>query len=129
MEKIESLVELIQAPDTNLTQKHEAFGQLVNRFQDMAYGCAYAILEDTHLAQDAAQEAFVEAYLKVNEFSKKSRKTAAELIEPLMRHLTEDACLASISEIFDGDPPHTPRGCCAQAWSVAELLRAKRLLR
>jgi glycogen debranching enzyme len=34
------------------------------------------------------------------------------------------AGLGQISEIADGDPPHTPRGCIAQAWSVAELLRA-----
>ena len=40
----------------------EAFGQLVRRFQDMAYGYAYSILGDFHLAQDAAQEALVEAY-------------------------------------------------------------------
>ena len=40
----------------------EAYGQLVRRFQDMAYGYAYALLGDFHLAQDAAQEAFVEAY-------------------------------------------------------------------
>jgi glycogen debranching enzyme len=32
--------------------------------------------------------------------------------------------LGQISEIFDGDAPHTPRGCIAQAWSVAETLRA-----
>lgn len=38
-------------------------------------------------------------------------------------HLHE-ACLGQVSEIFDGDAPHTPRGCVAQAWSVAELLRA-----
>jgi predicted glycogen debranching enzyme len=71
---------------------------------------------------------FIEAYLKVNDFSKKSRKTALEYIEPLLEHLTDDACLGSVSEIFDGDPPHTPRGCGAQAWSVAELLRAYRLI-
>lgn len=40
----------------------EAFDEIVRRFQDMAYGCAYAILGDFHLAEDAAQEAFVEAY-------------------------------------------------------------------
>jgi len=71
---------------------------------------------------------FIEAYLKVNEFSNKSRKTAAEYIAPLLQHLTADACLGSISEIFDGEAPHTPRGCIAQAWSVAELLRAHRLI-
>ena len=67
---------------------------------------------------------FVESFLKVNEFSKKSKKQAAEFISPLLRHLTEDGCIGSISEIFDGDFPHKPRGCFAQAWSVAELLRA-----
>jgi len=71
---------------------------------------------------------FIEAYLKVNEFSKKSKKTAAEFIQPLLEHLTADACLGSISEIFDGEAPHKPRGCIAQAWSVAELLRAHRLI-
>ena len=72
--------------------------------------------------------AFVEAYLKVNEFSRKSKKKAAEFIEPLMKHLTEDGCLGQIGEIFDGDAPHKPRGCIAQAWSVAELLRAYQLI-
>ena len=71
---------------------------------------------------------FVEAYLKVNEFSRKSKKQAAEFIEPLMKHLTEDGCLGQIGEIFDGDAPHKPRGCIAQAWSVAELLRAYQLI-
>ncbi|MCX7424088.1 MAG: hypothetical protein NTW96_00370, partial [Planctomycetia bacterium] len=33
-----------------------------------------------------------------------------------------------ISEIFDGDAPHSPRGCIAQAWSVGEVLRARRLI-
>jgi len=41
----------------------------------------------------------------------------------LGKHLAS-ACIGSISEIFDAEPPHTPRGCCAQAWSIAELLRA-----
>jgi glycogen debranching enzyme len=34
------------------------------------------------------------------------------------------AGLGTLSEIFDGDPPHTPRGCISQAWSIAEPLRA-----
>jgi predicted glycogen debranching enzyme len=71
---------------------------------------------------------FVEAYLKVNEFSPESRKQAAEFIQPLLRHLTEDGCIGSISEIFDGDPPHQPKGCIAQAWSVAELIRTYQLI-
>ncbi|GAB4226995.1 MAG: amylo-alpha-1,6-glucosidase [Elainellaceae cyanobacterium] len=43
--------------------------------------------------------------------------------QPLLDHVQEQACLGSISEIFDGDPPHAPRGAIAQAWSVAEVLR------
>jgi len=62
MEEIESLVRKAKAPDTNMAQKHQAFGELVKRFQDMAYGCAYAILGDFQLAEDAAQEAFINAY-------------------------------------------------------------------
>ncbi len=71
---------------------------------------------------------FVESYLKVNGFSRKSRKQAAEFIEPLMRHLTGDGCLGQVCEVFDGDAPHKPRGCIAQAWSVAELIRAYLLI-
>ncbi|GBE95004.1 amylo-alpha-1,6-glucosidase [Nostoc cycadae] len=43
--------------------------------------------------------------------------------QPLLDHFLANACLGSISEIFDGDPPHTPRGAIAQAWSVAEVMR------
>jgi predicted glycogen debranching enzyme len=50
-------------------------------------------------------------------------ESALALIEPIANHLG-DGCLGSVSEIFDGDPAHTPRGCPAQAWSVAETLRA-----
>ena len=71
---------------------------------------------------------FVEAYLKVNQFSPMSKIKAAQFIQPLLAHLTEQACLGSISEIFDGDSPHTPRGCIAQAWSVGELIRAYQLI-
>jgi predicted glycogen debranching enzyme len=47
---------------------------------------------------------------------------ARSYLRPLLHHLTSHG-LGSISEICDGDPPFTPRGCPAQAWSVAELLR------
>ncbi|MFN6560250.1 MAG: amylo-alpha-1,6-glucosidase [Nostoc sp. ChiSLP01] len=43
--------------------------------------------------------------------------------QPLIDHFLFAACIGSISEIFDGDPPHTPRGAIAQAWSVAEVIR------
>jgi predicted glycogen debranching enzyme len=67
---------------------------------------------------------FVEAYLKVNQFTPQSKATARKMLLPLLNHLTNDAAIGSISEIFEADPPHTPKGCIAQAWSVAELLRA-----
>ncbi|MEB3169058.1 MAG: amylo-alpha-1,6-glucosidase [Synechococcaceae cyanobacterium] len=50
------------------------------------------------------------------------RQRALEVLEPMADHL-QDAGLGSISEIFDGDAPHAPQGCVAQAWSVAEVLR------
>jgi len=48
---------------------------------------------------------------------------AQAFLEPISHHL-RDACLGSISEIFDGDAPHGGDGCFAQAWSVAEVLRS-----
>jgi glycogen debranching enzyme len=48
---------------------------------------------------------------------------ARRFLAPLADHLTDHG-LGSIAEIFDGDPPHAPNGCIAQAWSVAETLRA-----
>jgi glycogen debranching enzyme len=44
------------------------------------------------------------------------------MVVSLGQHLAA-ACIGSVSEIFDAEPPFTPRGCCAQAWSVAEILR------
>ena len=65
---------------------------------------------------------FITAYVKVNGGSGTARAQAAEWLQPLRSHLS-DAGLGQISEIFDGDPPHRPVGCFAQAWSVAEVLR------
>ncbi len=50
---------------------------------------------------------------------------ASKLLRPFEHHLT-DAGLGTLSEIFEGDAPHLPRGCIAQAWSVAEILRVWR---
>ena len=66
--------------------------------------------------------AFIEAYLKVNRRSSESIAQARRWLQPLIDHM-EQACIGQISEVFDGDPPHRPGGCCAQAWSVAEVLR------
>jgi len=62
---------------------------------------------------------FIDAWLKVhpNDFV-----NAKKILEGFESHLGE-ACIGSISEIFDAEFPFTPRGCIAQAWSVAEVLR------
>lgn len=52
----------------------------------------------------------------------KASKEASALFNEFMKHLDEHG-VGTVSEIFDGDPPHTPRGCFAQAWGVAEALR------
>jgi predicted glycogen debranching enzyme len=65
---------------------------------------------------------FLSAYLKVNRNSARAKTQVRTWMEPLQGHL-DTAGLGSVSEIFDGDAPHTPRGCFAQAWSVAEPLR------
>ena len=67
MEDFESLIARATALDANITERNEAFGQLVKHFQDMAYGCAYALLGDVQLAEDAAQEAFITAYRELNQ--------------------------------------------------------------
>jgi predicted glycogen debranching enzyme len=65
--------------------------------------------------------AYLTALVRVEDFS--GREKAKRLLENLKPHLA-DAGVGTISEIFDGTAPHTPRGCMAQAWSVAEVLRA-----
>jgi predicted glycogen debranching enzyme len=61
---------------------------------------------------------FVTAHLRVYGDAERAR----EFLRPLLEH-TADYGIGSVSEIFDGDAPHHPRGCPAQAWGVAELLR------
>lgn len=66
---------------------------------------------------------FITARMRVHEYSRSSREEAIKLLQPVKNHL-DMAGLGTISEICDGDQPFTPRGCIAQAWSVAEILRA-----
>jgi glycogen debranching enzyme len=66
---------------------------------------------------------FITAYIKVNGGTEAARRQAAEWLAPLRDHLA-DGGLGHISEILDGDAPQRPCGCIAQAWSVAEVLRA-----
>jgi predicted glycogen debranching enzyme len=64
---------------------------------------------------------FIDAWLKVYHDSSQARS----MLEGFRAHLLEEG-IGTVSEIFDGDPPYRPRGCIAQAWSVAEVLRAYR---
>ena len=61
---------------------------------------------------------FASAYLRVTG----DRDGARALLQPLVRHMADHG-VGNISEIFDGGAPFAPRGCIAQAWSVAEVLR------
>jgi predicted glycogen debranching enzyme len=66
---------------------------------------------------------FIDAWLKVHP---SEIEYARSCLSGLVTHLGE-ACVGSISEVFDAEPPFTPRGCIAQAWGVAELLRVWRM--
>ena len=69
---------------------------------------------------------FVEAWVRVHGGNAAARKKArAQFLPPLYEHLNH-AGLGHISEICDAEPPHTPRGCPFQAWSLGELLRLER---
>ena len=66
--------------------------------------------------------AYIDAFRKVNANGRKTEERVNEILEGFRNHLGE-AGIGQISEIFDADAPHTPRGCIAQAWSIAEVLR------
>jgi predicted glycogen debranching enzyme len=66
---------------------------------------------------------FVDAYLNAFGQSEITVRYLKSVLEPFRGHLLE-AMVGSVSEIFDAEPPYRPRGCGAQAWSVAEVLRA-----
>jgi predicted glycogen debranching enzyme len=103
------------APD-DPNYKSRYFGDL--RARDAAYhqGTVWAWLVGP----------YVDAWLKVHPGDERG---AREAIDGFVHHLS-DACIGSISEVFDADAPYTPRGCIAQAWSVAEVLRVRaRLIR
>lgn len=62
MDDIDALVKRAQDLESSITGRHDAFDELVRRFQDMAFGYAYAALGDIQLAEDVTQETFLAAY-------------------------------------------------------------------
>ncbi len=65
---------------------------------------------------------FVDAYRKTHSKDARAENRIDEILGGFKTHLSE-AMVGQVAEIFDADPPHSVRGCAAQAWSVAELLR------
>lgn len=66
---------------------------------------------------------FVTAWINVHGNSERTRREARGFLSGIESHVLQ-SCVGQVSEIFDAEPPHVPRGCVAQAWSVAEPLRA-----
>ena len=70
MEEIGLLIARATAARAARAEKSQAFGEIVRRFQDLAFACAYAVLGDFHLAEDAAQEAFITAWRNLDQLRK-----------------------------------------------------------
>ena len=67
---------------------------------------------------------YTTAFLKIKGYTVQNVDYAfRNFLEPLFIRQIQQACLGTVNEIFDGDAPHTPRGCVSQAWSVAEPLQ------
>jgi predicted glycogen debranching enzyme len=71
---------------------------------------------------------FTEASLQCSKDLKTTRTQLVDGYKQFLQHHLKTACVGGVSEIFNGDPPHTAKGCIHQAWSVAEIIRGWRLL-
>jgi uncharacterized protein len=67
LDEIAALITRVQEAKAAQQEKQRAFGEVVRRFQDMAFACAYAVLADFQLAEDAAQEAFIAAWRSLDQ--------------------------------------------------------------
>lgn len=119
-----------QVTDAVFAKLYTSYGLRSLAPDDPAYSPAYAgdrVKRDKSYHQGTVWAfligPFISSYLKVNNYSIEAQLRASLMIGPFIKHMSNDACLGSISEIFDGDMPHKPAGCFAQAWSVAEVLR------
>ncbi len=109
---------------------HTSYGLRTLSPDDPAYLGTYAgdrEARDGAYHQGTAWAWLMGAYAEAIERVTSDRAAALSVLRPFEAHLA-DAGQGSISEIFDGDAPHAPRGCPAQAWSVAEVLRVWRQL-
>jgi predicted glycogen debranching enzyme len=109
---------------------HTSYGLRTLAPSDPAYVGAYGgdrPTRDTAYHRGTSWAWLMGAYAEAVERVTGDRAAALSILRPFEAHLA-DAGQGSISEVFDGDAPHRPGGCPAQAWSVAEVLRAWRLL-
>jgi glycogen debranching enzyme len=93
----------------------------------------HAVYSGTQAVRDAAYHngivwpwpigAFLEAYVNVNDRSTESIEQAKQWLAPLIAFLDGGGCVGQLPELFEPDEPYRPKGCFAQAWSVAEVLR------
>ncbi|MBC7541718.1 MAG: glycogen debranching protein, partial [Candidatus Sericytochromatia bacterium] len=67
---------------------------------------------------------YVTAWMDAAEDKEAERSRWRMRLQPLLDHVELEGCLGHVAELFDGDAPHLPKGCLAQAWSLSELLRA-----
>ncbi len=99
-------------------------------YQSM-YGCGFTHADQYHRDLSYHQGTawpwllgpYCDALVNVFGSTAETKTRISLIIQPLLAHMTEDGCLGSISEIFDGARPHAARGAIAQALSVAEIMR------
>ncbi|MGB7157943.1 MAG: amylo-alpha-1,6-glucosidase [Tepidisphaeraceae bacterium] len=99
----------------------------------------HSIYRGTQMVRDAAYHngivwpwplgAFLEAYVKVHDRSPESIKQATQWLAPLMAEMDHRGCIGQLPELYEPEEPYRPVGTCAQAWSVAEVLRLAMMLK
>lgn len=109
-EKLYTPVGLRSLPEEDLHYVHHYGGDQWHRDSSYHEGTVWSWLLG----------AYVDAAMKLN--AKSGKLKAKKIVDDFKYHLSE-GCVGSVSEIFDADAPHHPRGCVAQAWGVAEVLR------
>jgi RNA polymerase sigma factor (sigma-70 family) len=111
-ESIETLIHRARAPDVSVAVRHAAFGLIVERYQDAAYGCALAALGDPHLAWDAAQEAFLTAYCALEQLR------SPEAFPAWLRRIVRTRCRQLRRE---HQPAMASLDAVDQLWAVPDL--------
>jgi 4-alpha-glucanotransferase len=95
------------------------------------YGCGFSRADQYHrdlsyhqgTAWSWLMGSYCDALINVHGSSPETFAKVRILLQPLLNHLLDEGCIGSISEIFDGTTPQTPRGCVAHSMAVAETMR------